>query len=806
MKNTYKLIGSLFIFVFFINSSVKAQHWLGYANSSYAGTNGMYLNPATMANNKYNFYMNLAGVNVNFHNDYMKLAMPYSPWRGVTGNIPQEYKTASGNPIFDNAWLAENLNGKNKDVSLMTEVRGPSFLFSIGPKHTVAFGTRVRAAVQLLDLNENLARIIRWGTDPLNPAFSGPDSLSYNTLYGQNDFTLNANAFTEYSLSYAGMLYEDDANALKVGVTVKRLTGLYSTYFQNKPNGGIIVYDNDSIGFVTTSLQYAYINENYYTDNNADLSPSRILFQDPLGKGWGFDIGFAYEYRPEYEKFRYTMDGRKRYDRSSVKHKFRVAASVVDIGGINYNNTKWVGERVLPANLSRDLGQVDTMRRMFDDIGQDANNQEGFARVNDYISRVSGGFAEENNSFRTLLPTTLNLQFDYNVYGNLFLNATYVQSLRRRGTVSMRHFTQLSVTPRYESQWFEAAVPLVINNDFKSVNFGIFLKMGPLFIGSDRVGSLLFNSKNLFGMDVYAGVAIPIAYKKPRDRDLDMVSNKKDQCPDVAGVWKFKGCPDTDKDGVADKDDRCPDVAGVKSMKGCPDTDKDGVTDSLDLCPEVAGDKELNGCPDTDKDGIVDSDDECPEVAGIAKFNGCPDSDGDGVADNKDDCPNEKGFKQYNGCPEPIIEEAEPIDPPTVTEPKQPKVTPQPTTPQPEEQNENKVLQEVYDNLEFETNSAVIRKESYKTLDNLVTLLNKKKNYLISVEGHTDNVGDPATNIVISRQRAAAVKKYLTDRGIKSDRIFTEGYGETKPIASNASAEGRRRNRRVEFLIMRLAE
>lgn len=793
MKNIYKLISTIFILFFIANIQVKAQHWLGYANSSYAGTNGMYLNPATMANNKYNFYMNLAGVNVNFYNNYMKLNTPYSAWSLAFNNVPAQYQDANGNAVFENEYLAETINGKNKDVSLMTEVRGPSILFSIGPKHTIALGTRARVAVQVLDLNENLARIIRWGTDPTNPAFSGPDSLSYNTLYGQNDFTLNANAFTEFSLSYSGMVYEDKANALKVGVTVKRLVGLYSTYFQNKPNGGVIVYDNDSMGFVNSSLQYAYINENYYTDNSNKFSPSRILFQDPLGKGWGFDFGFAYEYRPDHENFKYTMDGQKRYDRSSVRHKFRIAAAVTDLGGINYNNSKWVGERVLPQNLSRDLGQIDTMKRMFDDFGQESENQNGFDRMNDYLGRVSGGFQSQNNSFRTLLPATLNLQFDYNIYKNFYANATYIQSLRKKGTVGMRHFTQISVTPRYESQWFEAAVPFVINNDFQSVNFGIFLKMGPLFIGSDRVGSLLFNSRNLFAMDVYAGLAIPIAYKKPRDRDEDMVSNKKDICPDIAGIWKFKGCPDTDKDGIADKDDRCPDVAGVKALKGCPDADKDGITDSADNCPEIAGIEKFNGCPDTDGDDVADSEDECPEIAGSVLLNGCPDSDADGVADNKDDCPNEKGLKQYNGCPEPI---EKPIDDPVLTE----------STPEPELQGEDKVLQEAYDNLQFETGSDIIKKESYIALDNLVRLLKAKKSYLVSIDGHTDNIGNAAVNRRLSKQRAQSVKKYIVSKGIAADRLFVEGYGSTKPIATNATAAGRKKNRRVEFLIMRLAE
>ena len=187
MTKIYSKLILFFLLVF--PSAMQAQHWLGYANSSYAGTNGMYLNPATIANNKYNFYLNLASFNTNLYNNYISLDLPYSAWRVPFGTVQSQYLDGSGNPTFENKYLKENLNGKNKDISFMTEVRGPSFLFSIGPKHTIAFGTRVRAGVQLLDLNENLARIARWGTDPTEPAFSGPDSLAYNTLYGQNDLS-----------------------------------------------------------------------------------------------------------------------------------------------------------------------------------------------------------------------------------------------------------------------------------------------------------------------------------------------------------------------------------------------------------------------------------------------------------------------------------------------------------------------------------------------------------------------------------------------------------------------------------------
>jgi hypothetical protein len=111
---------------------------------------------------------------------------------------------------------------------------------------------------------------------------------------------------------------------------------------------------------------------------------------------------------------------------------------------------------------------------------------------------------------------------------------------------------------------------------------------------------------------------------------------------------------DKDKDGISNKKDRCPDVAGIKELYGCPDIDGDGITDSEDECPDTPGSQILGGCPDGDGDGIPDKDDQCPELAGPIENYGCPwlDTDGDDVLDKDDRCPDLKGTAANNGCPE----------------------------------------------------------------------------------------------------------------------------------------------------------
>ena len=80
------------------------------------------------------------------------------------------------------------------------------------------------------------------------------------------------------------------------------------------------------------------------------------------------------------------------------------------------------------------------------------------------------------------------------------------------------------------------------------------------------------------------------------DRDGDGIINRKDNCPDEAGLPEFFGCPDTDGDGIIDNEDNCPNKAGTQEFFGCPDTDGDGIIDSEDKCPDEFGPIENNGC------------------------------------------------------------------------------------------------------------------------------------------------------------------------------------------------------------------
>lgn len=104
-------------------------------------------------------------------------------------------------------------------------------------------------------------------------------------------------------------------------------------------------------------------------------------------------------------------------------------------------------------------------------------------------------------------------------------------------------------------------------------------------------------------------------------------------------------------------------------------------------------------------------------------------------------------------------------------------------------------------NVFFETASAALRRESAAELDRLVALLSEHPALRIQISGHTDNVGDDGSNQNLSGQRAKAVYNYLVEKGIAAERLRSKGFGESQPVATNETNEGRARNRRTEFVV-----
>lgn len=259
-----------------------------------------------------------------------------------------------------------------------------------------------------------------------------------------------------------------------------------------------------------------------------------------------------------------------------------------------------------------------------------------------------------------------------------------------------------------------------------------------------------------------------------KDKDDDGIIDAEDACPEVKGLAAFKGCPDTDLDGIQDSADTCPEEAGTPEMNGCPDQDGDTVADKDDACMDVAGLPVLKGCPDADGDGVADQNDKCPTVKGEKSNGGCPwpDTDGDKVLDKDDKCPTVAGTVANNGCPE-VSEE-------TI-----------------------KKLNDYAKTILFDSAKSSFQKQTYPVLQAIVAILKEYPTAKFALEGHTDSDGKDDANLVLSQTRAEAVKSFLVENGIAADRLTSEGFGEAKPVATNATKAGKAQNRRVEVKLVK---
>lgn len=147
--------------------------------------------------------------------------------------------------------------------------------------------------------------------------------------------------------------------------------------------------------------------------------------------------------------------------------------------------------------------------------------------------------------------------------------------------------------------------------------------------------------------------------------------------------------------------------------------------------------------------------------------------------------------------PQPVAEAKDTTPPPPPPPPPAPEQKPQEPAPAPPKPDFN------FSNIQFEFNSAVLKTASYQTLDHVAAEMKKDPSANFVLNGHSSAEGTTEHNMSLSVDRANSVKTYLINGGINGDRLTVKGFGETKPLTSNTSEEGRALNRRVEIKLTR---
>jgi outer membrane protein OmpA-like peptidoglycan-associated protein len=393
------------------------------------------------------------------------------------------------------------------------------------------------------------------------------------------------------------------------------------------------------------------------------------------------------------------------------------------------------------------------------------------------------------------------------------------------GALSFRvtHLASVASPKPTDEDGFTGIIPAGIGTEFKiSDNILFDVSLGANYSLSDNLN----NYNNGFMKDGYynAGVGfIFVSESGESDDDHDGLMNNEEKelrtdpdNPDTDGdglqdgeeVHKYRTNPlkaDTDGDGLKDGDE----VMKYKSDPVKADTDDDGLRDADEvmkyqtnpLKPDSDGDKLSDGDEvlvyktdplkaDTDDDGLTDSEETLKYKTDPLKT----DTDGDNLKDGE-----EVNTHKTN----PLIADT---DGGTVNDGVEILKATNPLDPSDDVPKEKEVLKVevgkaiVLDGIVFKTGSAEISPESEEILSKAFNTLEQNLEIEVEIQGHTDNVGKRAMNMKLSQSRAESVKNYLAAKGISATRITTKGFGPDKPGTPNTTAEGKQKNRRIEFL------
>lgn len=425
--------------IFYANS----QSYFGFRDDNYAGIQSVLFNPSAVVDSKYKADVTISSVSATGQNDLYGVNFA----EVLDGNYSLQTDAE------------KNIKSNNRG-NFNFDILGPSVMLNINPVHSVALFTRVRSITNVVDVNGQLVDEVNKDIDASNSfAISGgsPNAVT--------------NSWAEIGASYGTILLDDDEHFIKGGLTVKYLMAGTNGYI-NGNNLSVAFNRNDvnpalseyySTGTLKTAASYDYQN-----GNNPKF--------DGASAGVGLDLGFTYEYRTNC----HTCIGNR--------YKFKAAASVTDIGKLNYKN--------MVENTYDITGRVTQ-----DDIDS-ADNIFDFFDAN-YIKTSSIKGVQAN------LPTALHTNFDWNIDNKFYLNLSgdfgLINAKKINGTAIAN---SVSFTPRYETRQFSFYIP-VTWMEYSGTQVGTGFRAGPLFIGSGSLISNLF-SNNSKACNLYVGLKLPI--------------------------------------------------------------------------------------------------------------------------------------------------------------------------------------------------------------------------------------------------------------------------------------------------------
>ena len=521
MRNLYYKLLVVAGLLSLLSVKANAQFNFATANSNWSGTEGLYLNPAVIADSRERFTIDIISVNAGVDNNLASL--------NNSGGLVGALNSGNTNTIF-------HYTGNNAFSALApyARVNGPGCMISINHKHSIALTTAIRGMSQFNNFDQSLYQTVT------NTAYVPTTSTNYTS----SNFNYTAQIWSELGLSYGGVIIDKPHHELRVGATIRYLGGIGYVGLKGKNLDVQYRSNNDTVYAYNSDIEYA---SNLFGAKSALLNGfanNNLLsqvFGQKDGGGVGADFGVMYDYISDQRREVYDMDGDpQRVDRSKNLYKLRISASVLDLGAITYK-----------ANNNANLEATGNGYLTGTGLSNSAGNYTDFR--NYLLAQGFNGDTTSKNT-RVGMPTRLLFSADYSICKRFYVNAAYVVNIANRSNFGNSYYNQITVTPRYDTRLLSVGLPITYSMLSNSMKMGIGFRVSGFFAGSDDLLGLFTNHQ--YGANVYVGGSIPFYKLRLHDRDGDHISDGRDRCPDEPGDWENHGCPFKGKDGMKDNDEK----------------------------------------------------------------------------------------------------------------------------------------------------------------------------------------------------------------------------------------------------------
>ena len=439
---------------------LTAQMQLGWRTDTYAGINSALLNPALSGRTPYAWDINLGESSFFLANNYgyLENSSISSLIRLRNENIDVYHRPdlPSDLPADQETLVYDFYENDSYYAEQLVQVLGPSFSFRVSPQTRVGLFTRWRAMTHTNDVDSDLG-YYRWNTIPANETFTLDQGSMAVATWGELGLNISQSV-------------ETASGNLLIGASVKRLWGQRAAYFAITRD-----FELNKITDFTGLESLDFEMEAGFSQNITNTDD----YTDSPGRGWAVDLGMLYQ-----------------VDLGDDFYRWEFGFGLTDLGSIRFTESE------------EHLFDADDLAATLTDSYSDLNSETIASLASQQLSLDVFGDANASrvaDEFTLGLPTTLSLQATYRFQEWAKVEAIYLTGIRV-GSASLNRNSVLAIVPRVERHWWSVALPVSMYAT-DQVRMGLSARLGPIFMGTDQLGSF-FRQNQLDSGDFYVGLKL----------------------------------------------------------------------------------------------------------------------------------------------------------------------------------------------------------------------------------------------------------------------------------------------------------